>query len=786
MATTDKNEGGGTITDIFDNIDINEPGMEGIDTDRIDLSEEDKWKPVEPIEPDGPTVPIEPPTEEEPEDTPIKPPSGEIDWISVPLGQIKFTARGGEGYVVEIYKREWLGVTRDLIPAADTITTQENDSDDPLEPVRGSTGYVRFMYDGGLTAEGLPWWVDYLPTDATEMRVVLRVAGVGNIKGPIVWQGFVKPSQYSQNYDEASRVIALPIVSVLEVLNAVEMDAANVNNNINLRETIVEAVEKVGAKISRVMVPFEWGSKLLPSYINAPQPDFNWQAPMRAEASRFVWFDTTDAKNTDDPNWRMYEAETYGEALADFARFWGWTIREQGETLWLVSRRARTYMKVDWATMQTVGMGVDRSNPDNYTRREEITLTDGQLDGTGHTLDVTPAVRTVQVTADTNEIERQLMTITDNDYTFGKSEFIPKAMRIGQSTAKYYGYKTLYFDFTGEYLRMWQESHEFADGTENSKRAQWGKVDAFETATASSKRNWNYKDGIIATLAVKHRTDGVPDFDDLRIVELRSLKAYELDRGWLVINPTFENLHYYTNLGRIKMRLAVGDKYWNGTAWTDQESDFEVEMKSEDNNLWLWSTKDQKTLDMDCNGAAGYIVPVNVSLKGNISIAWLASQIIGPHEGPADQILVQNFGVEFYGNEGDEVRELESENRYYANTGATGTETKEIELNLATLNNNNPGYGLLKIDGKTADGATFMTINQEGELPHLARPEEVLLNVARGVYGSARKTLKMVVTMEDRERPIDTVKRPEWEAAFVPVAETIEWAENRRTVTLIG
>ena len=65
-------------------------------------------------------------------------------------------------------------------------------------------------------------------------------------------------------------------------------------------------------------------------------------------------------------------------------------------------------------------------------------------------------------------------------------------------------------------------------------------------------------------------------FVDKRIVELKSRKAYELDRGWLCINPTFENLHYYTNLSTVKMRLQVGDKYWNGTEWTATPSDFDM------------------------------------------------------------------------------------------------------------------------------------------------------------------------------------------------------------------
>ena len=148
--------------------------------------------------------------------------------------------------------------------------------------------------------------------------------------------------------------------------------------------------------------------------------------------------------------------------------------------------------------------------------------------------------------------------------------------------------------------------------------------------------------------------------------------------------------------------------------------------------------------------------------------------------------MVQNFGVEYYGNEGDEVTERESENKYYANTGATGEETKEIALNIATMNNNNPGYGIIKTATKIADATTFITPDAEGQEAHFARPEEVLLETARTTYGRAQKKLRMVVSMEARTAPHDDVTRPEWSGKWKPAAEAIEWAESRVPVTLLG
>lgn len=718
----------------------------------------------------GNTQPSTGETEEEQQQVEITPPAfGQIAAMS-------FAARGGKRYTAEFYKREEEeAVVRELTPAVDPFETQENDSDDRMEPMRGSTGYLRFVYDGGVNAEGLPWWLDMMPADATELKVLLKDA-----EGAVMWQGFVKPSQYSQDYGESRRVIELPIVSVLEVLTAVEMPDTYVMKTTNMRETIVDAIKTIGAGISFVMVPFEWGSKFMTSEINAPHPDFNWQAPLKAKASRFVWFDVTGAKNEEDPNWREYEGKTYGEVLSDFVRYWGWTMREQGDTMWLVSRRAKTYMKVDWETLQTVTMTIDRSNPNNYTQSQEITLTDDKLDGTGHTLEAKPAYRTVKVSADTHEVEKDVLAIGDNDVRYVRSVIDKNIYRYAADRIDYelWYSKALEFEIKGGNARTFNEP-------ENEKTAEWVKIDLYYWGEQSGKKNYSYTDAVRADLNVGSGV-GPLQVQDARILEIKSRKSLELNNGYLVIDLNvidYNNTTYvYRFDGKLKLKLKAGGYYWNGQTWTTEETAFTYSLKSVGSKGWEYETVDQKTLDMNCNGAKGCIIPINRNISGDVSLTWILSSDVNQN----GLLLIKDFAVKYYPEDGEEEKDLESVNRYYANTGATGTETKEIELNLATLNNNNPGYGILKMDDMIADGETFMTIDHIGERPHKERPEEVLLNTASEIYGRRQMKLTMVTTLNERERPIDSITRAEWEGTFEPAAEHINWVENRRTVTLLG
>ena len=76
-------------------------------------------------------------TEEEQQPVEITPPAfGQIAAMS-------FAARGAKAYTVELYKRDETEATvRELIPAADAFTTQENDSDNPANGIPLAVGIL--------------------------------------------------------------------------------------------------------------------------------------------------------------------------------------------------------------------------------------------------------------------------------------------------------------------------------------------------------------------------------------------------------------------------------------------------------------------------------------------------------------------------------------------------------------------------------------------------------------------------------------------------------------------
>lgn len=97
-----------------------------------------------------------------------------------------------------------------LTGGAQPITTEEDASTDILLPVRSSTGYVRIVTDDYSLQSTL------MPTTADGMRVTLvRYPYEGITIPSVLWEGYIQPTTYTQEWAGGPWEIEIPIISRL-------------------------------------------------------------------------------------------------------------------------------------------------------------------------------------------------------------------------------------------------------------------------------------------------------------------------------------------------------------------------------------------------------------------------------------------------------------------------------------------------------------------------------------------------------------------------------------------
>lgn len=214
--------------------------------------------------------------------------------------------RAGTVYVVNIG-----GGTGAAIPlkgGAEPFFTQEDSSDDLFTPVRTQTGYLRVV-DDGMDANGNAWdWHDLIPETETSRPVTLTAGG------SILWRGFMQAQDFGSliygNPQEREFPIQCPL-SVTECSD-VNYEQKHIKNFAYLLQQILLSIPE----------------DCRPTTIMA----------QGGVAARFCLLRQIDWQNfaTEDGNGNMVARFTMFECLEDMCRFWRWTARTSGTTLWLI------------------------------------------------------------------------------------------------------------------------------------------------------------------------------------------------------------------------------------------------------------------------------------------------------------------------------------------------------------------------------------------------------------------------------------------------------------------
>lgn len=231
---------------------------------------------------------------------------------------ITFNALGGTTYTAYIYDEDWTGSVTALTPAANPFETQESNSDDAFEPVRTSTGYIRFIVQN-LSI------IDTFMCQRVDGRYIELVQG-----NTVKWHGYVQAQTFTCPWDSAPYEIEFPIVSALGLLD-------------NMPYTPGYEFYTIGYIIKKALT-------------NNGNIDFTtWHTPTRNQVLDFsARINDRVFRNENVEEWVQHVGQNANisfppdklsclSVIEDICRFFGWSLYERGKDLFFVSIAGTQY-----------------------------------------------------------------------------------------------------------------------------------------------------------------------------------------------------------------------------------------------------------------------------------------------------------------------------------------------------------------------------------------------------------------------------------------------------------
>lgn len=678
--------------------------------------------------------------------------------------KVSFRTRSEKLGVLNLYEENYTGAVVELTPAAVPFETQEDSADTWFVPIRKQTGYIRVL-DEGNTDGIMPVGMKDRYVEYTE-------------DGSLKWCGYVVPDVFSSDWDVTPLEVEFPVVGGLGVLEGEYLNEDDGLGVVRLAKLLHECLTATGIEYNRIYLPRE---------VIQYQGATDYRFPLYLEVSRYNFFQENDSLNSEDEDWARYNGSTYYDVLSAVMNLWGWTIRERGNDLWVTStvNQGSVYMSMNELRLIANGGSIYPGAVLDLVSCNEYDIASIELAGSDHKRDVLQGRKKVIVKGSVNPVGEVIPSIDK-----GKMNLISSF--VVDWGGSYYEKRKLYKPRAG-YTDVQLIS--YAKITPNGNFDNWTPIEQDLSAVSlyvgayyieqervsaeeyEKKRNWN----LTETIKINLQDYGalypsVEEARELPILIMKSRRIANYVNGAFVISAQTRSRMWEESAwegeengrGTIEIKFRVGDKYWNGSTWVGYPEWFTVDMGNEDDPDATDGTGkiiSTKTLDMPYNGADGYVMPITEPIDGEVELIIHAVR----NDGGYGVLFLDNLKVSYYGEDNEEQKSNDSENRYARMTGLNCNDEEEISLQMATNNNNKAGYGILSLDGANVETMYFSGTDQT------ARPEMNL--VSKGVQLYGRNTEKLTLQLDVMgANPHDLLTRNG--KKYVLASEAVNWQEE--------
>ena len=680
--------------------------------------------------------------------------------------QVKFKTLKENDARIDIYEEGWTGGIAELEPAENPFTTEEDSDDDYLKPVRTHTGYLRVIDNGDL--EGL------MPEDNSQHYIELY------IKNNLEWCGYMQADTFSEDWDITPLVMEYPVISSLGILDGIYLDQNKGMGVVMLAELLLECIEATGVDFDRIYFPREvWFSE-----------DESAQTPFSVSLSRQTFFTDNGSDEREAVDWERYDADTCLSFLEEFCKFWGWTLYERQKTLYFLGNSELHYI----TTVEDLRKIVYNGNPSfSITSIARSNLSSLSLDGDDNKKEILQGVNKVKIVSKIDVVGTVVPSIDEGYMSViynGTIQYATNGTVTGYKRVIAYASENTNVQMQTYIVRyynknyIWEVSPYTFENVTYGIGAMYVKRDIYTPSDLQNKRNYNYKSGVWITV----KSDQVvprPSLEQARempVLTMKSANAAKYSNGAFVISAQIYgyeqsvmlNPNIPTNgAGPIEIKFRVGDKYWNGSGWTSADTWFTIQAGSEEGDSVPGKIISTKTLDMPYNGADGYVMPINEDLSGIVELTIHA--IV--NDSAYRQLYLDNLKVDYY--KSDDIANLgksdKNENVYVSMLKRSSSGEKELNLKIASKNNNPAAYNTLSGAGRDVGPLYF--VEEDANM----LPEENLLNVIKRVYGRVIEKLNITVEQSYLNPMMRLVRNGK---EYRILSEKIEWADDSEEIMI--
>lgn len=678
---------------------------------------------------------------------------------------LSFDSRTGKQCVVTISEQGYVGNVTALTGGAVPFETQEDDDDDIFMPIRGQSGYIRIVTDDSTLLDSI------VPPNELAHLVTLTV------DGEVAWRGFQETEMFEQEWYEGNHEVELPVRSLLASLESTHLGNDKRYGLHSLGELFYDLFNTFGIADLQFRCIFQMHK--MSDYFS-----------LQLYSGIFFNNSSADGEELDD---RLY-SENGDDVASELLSTFGMELRESegkiyftqnggmpiGSTLSFSLTDLKNAADKTWYNILMFPSLSNFANEWRGTDNQESRLKPYR--GIDITLDISKNDDTIDILRfpDIEEEDKPVYDLTLADGTLHAQPY-PQTLEqeLGNPDVQGYLYKWHNpFNTLPEYVGYvrcaetvehapWKE---LFDGTSTSGSSD----EPINLYTGAIPCRWSFDSGSSETASIS-TTEGyymafVPcikvrmsRYNPRKMFEYGNYESVTLDSGYLGIdfnllaiyegiygvstNPSASTWGSYKALGRkipiqIGLVVKVGNQYWNGSAWQDQQYFFYVDVEN-------GALKSNYSSSMGIAQTNGYLIPVS-NMTGEVTISIMDHIVVGDvlNFYPIGRAyFMSNFFVKHHKpSDATSLRSDRDENKYISRTTAVGyNEVKEVTLKVGTNNYNRDSDTFLrKTDGTYLSTVKYLFGPYPGSLK-TKRPEDELLERMVAYHSITRRTYRAVI-----------------------------------------
>lgn len=584
---------------------------------------------------------------------------------------VKFTDVAGYYYTATVSN---LSSSLSLTAASSPFVIEEDNSDDPMTPLRISSGYLTVKTGSNTYLDRI------IPTTSYNRRVVLTRSASSLYAGSVVWAGYVQAKAFDNTFLRAGDDVQIPIHSQLASLACIHPEYDW--NDTPTFADVIRQMLKANSNNSFANVYF------------ATSTSFKNNLKMR-----FCWsnlFDINDEGEAED----KYNCL---QVLEEICRFWGLTVREQGEDI-IFHSVDEPYDEIVWyMTWENFEkFSLNQMYTSSETNYSSNTIS-SQYYSMDQTMSVMQGIKKVVVESSPNTVNSVMSLDCQDLMEKWKANSVTKA---GNDDDGYY------FNLRGTFDKPYPSDtvvnydnwivtlHETGDqDRETQAQINYAIFNAFEIYKKKLEYKHNYDFEYWIEL------EGASP--DHYLLQAESISPIALANCTLVVDA---DVMYFSrdvsdtrdaNHIILECQLRIGQQYWNGSAWSsDSSSTFKIECGYDDDTKnGVGKIKCNRALNSSTEAYTGYGIGIGTANCGIVTFRIIKAYRDIDGTISWYPIFLKNLRLSVANALSSTAKVARNKNRYYDYIG-TFEQDYSINTIFATSNNNEWGTGLLLTNGK--------------------------------------------------------------------------------------